>query len=488
MRKPDRATTQPGAQHSLPIIGKSAPRAAPGRQPSDADSDRVPSVVHEVLRSPSEPLEHETRTSMEQRFGHDFSAVRVHTDARAAESARAVEAMAYTVGPHIVFGQGTYQPGTQAGVHLLAHELTHVVQQAGGAPPSTLRLGNPADASEQVAERVARGAGGEVSPMARTAVDDVPTSLQRAPLPDDPSFELRPTTPLAASMHGSLTIDGFGLDSSELTEDHRKRLAAHAKAITDLLTEFPESFISIAGHTDATGKEHHNKELGQQRAELVLAELEAAGVPAEIMRAGSLGETVLRVETKKPEPRNRRVEIFFHARSFFKPRFKLTPPATLGPGTGARTTDLTEPPETAPSPRESDAFKPTKPEKGAEKTPAKGPETPRPGTAGDVVKALMELDPVKKTLHDLAEKGKRDWKRLPPGGKAATVSAAVALGAGALAGIASDPETRKFALDALNGKEFSVPGVKGLKVQVFTSPGGGAVLKFDLTTVIPGLK
>jgi hypothetical protein len=70
---------------------------------------------------------------MEARFGHDFSRVRVHTDARAAESAQAIQSSAYTVGHSLVFNRGRYRPDTAEGVQLLAHELTHVVQQQGGA-------------------------------------------------------------------------------------------------------------------------------------------------------------------------------------------------------------------------------------------------------------------------------------------------------------------------------------------------------------------
>lgn len=90
----------------------------------------VPAIVHEVLRTPGQPLEPATRASMEPHFGHDFGAVRVHTDARAAESARAVDALAYTVGRNVVFGAGQYAPTSSAGQRLLAHELTHVVQQS----------------------------------------------------------------------------------------------------------------------------------------------------------------------------------------------------------------------------------------------------------------------------------------------------------------------------------------------------------------------
>jgi hypothetical protein len=82
-----------------------------------------------VLNAPGSPLDAQTRAFMEPRFGHDFSKVRVHTDAKAAESARGVNALAYTVGHDIAFGAGQYAPQTLPGRRLLAHELTHVAQQ-----------------------------------------------------------------------------------------------------------------------------------------------------------------------------------------------------------------------------------------------------------------------------------------------------------------------------------------------------------------------
>jgi hypothetical protein len=85
--------------------------------------------VNEVLRSPGEPLDATTRAFFEPRFGHDFSNVRVHADSHAAASARAVGAAAYTIGSNIVFASGRYAPNTSTGRFLLAHELTHVVQQ-----------------------------------------------------------------------------------------------------------------------------------------------------------------------------------------------------------------------------------------------------------------------------------------------------------------------------------------------------------------------
>ena len=94
--------------------------------------DELPSAVQEVLRSPGAPLAAAERTFMSSRFGHDFSSVRIHADARAAASARAVSALAYTSGSDVVFGAGQYLPGTDSGRRLLAHELAHVAQQARG--------------------------------------------------------------------------------------------------------------------------------------------------------------------------------------------------------------------------------------------------------------------------------------------------------------------------------------------------------------------
>jgi len=89
----------------------------------------IPPVVDDVLRDSGQSLDEAERSFMEPRFGHDFSRIRIHSDSRAAEAAQAVNALAYTIGPNIVFGRGAYTPETDPGKYLLAHELTHVVQQ-----------------------------------------------------------------------------------------------------------------------------------------------------------------------------------------------------------------------------------------------------------------------------------------------------------------------------------------------------------------------
>jgi Domain of unknown function (DUF4157) len=115
----------------------------------------VPPIVHDVLRSAGQPLDQTTRNFMELRFGHDFSRVRVHKDAQAAESARAVNALAYSVGRDVVFGSGQYAPQTSEGRRLLAHELTHVVQNRNGLSGSSIEIGQPGDQYEQEADKVA---------------------------------------------------------------------------------------------------------------------------------------------------------------------------------------------------------------------------------------------------------------------------------------------------------------------------------------------
>lgn len=100
---------------------------------ASAGPTTAPPVVHDVLASAGHPLDHATRTFFESRFGFDFGHVRIHADHSASESARSVKALAYTVGHDIVFRSGQYAPTSLAGRHLLAHELTHVVQQGGAA-------------------------------------------------------------------------------------------------------------------------------------------------------------------------------------------------------------------------------------------------------------------------------------------------------------------------------------------------------------------
>ncbi len=128
------------------------------RTAGEAAISSVPPIVGEVLRSPGKPLDPATRAFMEPRFGHDFGRVRVHTDEKAAESARAVNALAYAVGNHVAFAPGRYAPATVPGRRLLAHELAHVVQQREDIRTEPVAI----DPADTLAEREARSAAGVV--------------------------------------------------------------------------------------------------------------------------------------------------------------------------------------------------------------------------------------------------------------------------------------------------------------------------------------
>src|SRR5215208_4516328 len=158
---------------------------------SQPEAAAVPPIVHEVLRSSGQPLDPATRAFMEPRFGHDFGRVRVHTDARAAESTRAVNALAYTVSGDIVFGAGQYVPGTGAGRRVIAHELTHTIQQDGVGDTSPVQSPmSAAMAVDHEAESEAERAATDVTagrPAANVGAGTAHPSLQRqvygAPVP-----------------------------------------------------------------------------------------------------------------------------------------------------------------------------------------------------------------------------------------------------------------------------------------------------------------
>ncbi|WP_401000932.1 DUF4157 domain-containing protein [Agromyces sp. GXQ0307] len=144
------------------------------------------SPVHDVISSGGSSLDPGVRADMEQRLGADFGDVKVHTDAPAHESARSVNAHAYTVGSHVVFQRDAYDPSTTAGRTTIAHELTHVVQQRSGpvdgAPAGGgISVSDPGDRFERAAADNAARVMGEPAPVQRQADDSgsSPSTVQR---------------------------------------------------------------------------------------------------------------------------------------------------------------------------------------------------------------------------------------------------------------------------------------------------------------------
>src|SRR3712207_5405063 len=147
------------------------------------EEDRSP--VHDVVASGGRPLEPEVREDMESRLGHGFGEVRVHDDAAAHRSAEAVNAHAYTVGSSVVFQRDRYDPGSQAGKTMLAHELTHVVQQRQGPVDGTpagggIHVSAPSDRFEREAAATADHAMSMPAPGQAPSAAPAPAALSGA--------------------------------------------------------------------------------------------------------------------------------------------------------------------------------------------------------------------------------------------------------------------------------------------------------------------
>ncbi len=183
---------------------------AVGNAGTSAALEEERSPVHDVINSGGgSPLAPDVREDMEARLGHDFGDVRVHTDGAAHDSAKSVNAHAYTVGSNVVFQRDKYDPGSDAGKTMLAHELTHVSQQRSGAVDGTpadggIRVSDPADRFEREAVSTAEAAmaGPVPAPPAPAGVsavqrqeapeekeEDVQTFVQRAEAPAEEEKE-----------------------------------------------------------------------------------------------------------------------------------------------------------------------------------------------------------------------------------------------------------------------------------------------------------
>lgn len=395
----------------------------------------VPASVHATLRGGGHALDPATRGFFETRMGQDFSGVRVHTDAQAAQSARDIHARAYTVGRELVFGAGQYDPHSTTGRKLLAHELAHVAQPRARGPAA---LSQPGDASEREAERAAEvvAGGGSVRLAAAGA------AIQRQPLPDArlelPALTgsdglLANASPLLAAAVGSVTLDEFDIGKAELKPAHRKQLATTVHNIQVLMRQYPLSTLTVTGHADTLDTDAKNLVLGETRAAAVKQALIDQGIAAEIIATDSKGEgppQAVKTGDATPNARNRRVEVRFHPkRSGLSPLSPQLKPPTLG-GQPAPSDEYSPPekppldftyrpdiftPDDAPRPpfrpRQPDYFKPIPPlPKGSE-----------PQSALDLVGKKF-IDPVVDAVAGWLPKSARD--KIKDGARSAVKSGA----------------------------------------------------------------
>jgi hypothetical protein len=247
------------------------------RRAAGPASGIAPSIVHEVLRSPGQPLDPTTRAFMEPRFGHDFSRVRVHTDARAARSADAVNALAYTVGRDVAFGAGRYTPHTNEGRKLLAHELTHVRQQAGlsaGAGP-LLSLEPSADPLERDAEHTATQiADNNLShePSSSTLVHFATAALQRAP-----AAEPVASTPADRVLHQDDIDEAIEFNGKKLKDSSLLTTVCDVIGISNTPAVSDQAMALAVAHYQATKGLAQNGKVDEVTVTFIIEELQAKG-------------------------------------------------------------------------------------------------------------------------------------------------------------------------------------------------------------------
>jgi outer membrane protein OmpA-like peptidoglycan-associated protein len=251
---------------------------------SGKEGSRSPSGVREVLRSAGQPLDAPVRRYMESRFGRDFGEVRVHVDTKASDTAERVNARAYTVGHHIVFREGEYQPGAREGRRLLAHELTHVIQQRAAALPiprgsakggalQNDTAGSPVQT--QMSGAPARG-------LQRQAdLSQAPPGLL-CELVADPGL----TPPLSEFGPGTDILFGVGKVNVD---------AGWESLLEDYFNEWlllgGYDGVYVDGYASMDGGQRVNWRLSCERAEAVRDELVALGIPWENFTLFAHGET-----------------------------------------------------------------------------------------------------------------------------------------------------------------------------------------------------
>ncbi|WP_233841156.1 DUF4157 domain-containing protein [Dyella sp. 2HG41-7] len=300
----------------------SAPNSTSRTKGPQASSKAAPpSSTHIPSLAPNErgagrPLSPELQSHFGTRMHTDLSDVRIHTDEAAARLAADMRAKAYTVGKDIVFGAQRYQPETRSGERLLAHELAHTAQASDTAAQA---VSKSTDESERDADRVADTVtrGDHATPRAKAT-----TTVQRQPLNDTDAPKHEPlldrmldkASPFLAASTGSTTLNNFDTGKSDLKPNHLAELRKTAQTIAVLLRQYPNSTITIIGHTDTVGTEARNLALGQARASAAADALEKFGVPAAIVSTVSAGEgppQAVKTKDEVPNAQNRRVEVRF---------------------------------------------------------------------------------------------------------------------------------------------------------------------------------
>jgi outer membrane protein OmpA-like peptidoglycan-associated protein len=231
--------TKPISEPMIPLVQRQVEEEEEEILQTKAHISQTPEVTPNLearinaMRGGGQPLSESVRAFFEPRFGYDFSQVRLHTDTQAAESARAVNARAFTVGRDIVFGAGQYTLGTSAGRRLMAHELTHVTQQRAVGPKLQLA------SLERAAEGVAEG------PERHWATEHPQGFVDRKG-PDH------------------CVLWNFDVGSAQLKPEHKKKLSEIIKS--EWQYALLGATIHVHGHASKSGTREENEFLSDERA------------------------------------------------------------------------------------------------------------------------------------------------------------------------------------------------------------------------------
>jgi outer membrane protein OmpA-like peptidoglycan-associated protein len=257
----------------------------------------IPRIVADVLGTPGRPLEPSTRFAMERAFERDFTRVRIHNDQQAALSAEAVDALAYTVGHHLVFGTGQYAPESMVGRRLLAHELAHTLQSTPGAATDVTvhnraAISENGDQEEIEANFIAARAIAEMPSPPNLAPPTSRQIVHRAPCPQPPThLGDVPASPSCDSPTVSVIGERlqFCVDSDELTPAGEAELTALLPGLRLRTTVEVHGFASVEG--PAHREVAYNLELSCHRANRVHDLLVAGGIPASRIHTFAHGGT-----------------------------------------------------------------------------------------------------------------------------------------------------------------------------------------------------
>lgn len=291
----------------------------------------TPSIESRIseLQGGGQPLDPATRAFFELRFGQDFSEVRVHTDAKAAEVAKEVNARAFTVGKELVFGEGNYSPGMDDGQRLIAHELTHVIQQ------SEVSIGNNWCLKSEEPNK------SENLTFSQLSSSGIPFShknnkanllVQRAVSPEQSPLSENPEGQIEEKDQNHYIMWDFDIGSSELKPNHMKKLNSIANEWRIFSLREDTSKIRIDGHSSKSEPDDVFDIISFERAFAVENYFLSLGIKPSNMLVNSYGPSIPWFPNigSRSMAHNRRVEVTIIRPDTPKPQVREIPEQPKG--------------------------------------------------------------------------------------------------------------------------------------------------------------